>query len=74
MPIEGFEEEILYLLRRMKMRIEHKSQDGAFRKTKLSTSKSSRELKKLEWIVSYKKVRVVTNVGISEGVSRSGCK
>ena len=44
----GFEEEILYLLRRMKGRIEHKRQDGAFRKVKLTVSKSSRELKKLE--------------------------
>ena len=58
----------------MKGIIEHKSQNEAFRKTKLSASKSSRELKKLEWIVSYKKVRVVTNVGISGGASRSGCK
>ena len=34
MPTKGFEEEILYLLRRMKGRIEHKNQDGAYRKTK----------------------------------------
>ena len=75
MLTEGFEKEILYLLRRMKWRIGYKSQDGASRKTKLSASKSSRELKKLEWTISYiKKTRVVTNVDISGGVSRSGCK
>ena len=75
MLTEGFEKEILYLLRRMKGRIGYKSQDGASRKTKLSASKSSRELKKLEWTISYiKKTRVVTNVDISGGVSRSGCK
>ncbi|RVX08890.1 hypothetical protein CK203_011084 [Vitis vinifera] len=74
MPTEGFEEEILYLLRRMKGRIEQKSQNGACRKTKSSASKSSRELKKLKWTVSYKRARVVTNAGMSGGTSGSGCK
>ena len=74
MPTEGFEVEILYLLRRMKGRIEHKRQDGASRKTKLTFSKSSRELKKLEWTISYKKARVDTNVSIFGGASGSGCK
>ena len=74
MPTEGFEEEILYLLRRMKGRIEQKSQNGACRKTKSSASKSSRELKKLEWTMSYKRARVVTNAGMSGGTSGSGCK
>ena len=45
---EEFEEEILYFLRNMKERIDQKEQDEAFRKTKLQSSKSSRELKKLE--------------------------
>ena len=44
----GFEEEILYLLRRMRARIDQKGQDGVSRKTNLKSSKSSRELKKLE--------------------------
>ena len=72
MPIEGFEEEILYLLRRMKGRIEQKSQDGVHRKMKFAASKSSRELKKLEWKVSYKRAKVAT--GMSRGFSGSGCK
>ena len=55
MPTEGYEEEILYLLRRMKGRIDHKRQDRATRKTILKSSKSNRELKKLEWTISYKK-------------------
>ncbi|KAL6329246.1 hypothetical protein AAG906_014858 [Vitis piasezkii] len=50
MPTEGFEKEILYLLRRMKGRIDQKGQDGASRKTKSLPSKFVRELKKLEWI------------------------
>ena len=48
MPTEGFEEKILYLLRRMRGRIDQKGQDGVSRKTNLKSSKSSRELKKLE--------------------------
>ena len=73
-PTERFEEEILYLLRKMKGRIDQKGQNGASRKTKLLSSKSSRELKKLEWTVSYKKARVDTSLGISEGASMLGCK
>ena len=78
MLMEEFEDEISYLLRRMKGIIDYKSQDGASRKMKLSASKSSMELKKLEWTISYKKkikkTRVVTNVDISRGASRLGCK
>ena len=44
----GFEEEILYLLRRMKGRIEKNGKEGVSRKTSLKSSKSNRELKKLE--------------------------
>ena len=68
MPMEGFEEEILYLLR-MKGRIDQKRQDGLSRKTK-----SVRELKKLEWTMSYKKARVDIRLGNSIGASMSGCK
>ena len=68
MPMEGFEEEILYLLR-MKGRIDQKRQDGLSRKTK-----SVRELKKLEWTMSYKKARVDIRLGNSIGASVSGCK
>ena len=58
----GFEEEILYLLRRMRARIDQKGQDGVSRKTNLKSSKSSRELKKLEYTVSYKKTKMGTSV------------
>ena len=74
MPMEGFEKEILCFLRRMKGRIDQNRQDGASRKTKLMSSKSSRELKKLEWTVNHKKTRVDTNLGISGGDFVSGCK
>ena len=74
MPTEGFEEDILYLLRRMKGKIDQKGQDEVSRKTKSLSSKSSRELKKLEWTVSYKKTKVDTSLGISEGASVSRCK
>ena len=74
MPMEGFEEEILYLLRRMKERIDQKRQDGVSRKTKSLSSKSIRELKKLEWTVSYKKARIDIGLGNSIGASMLGCK
>ena len=67
MPTEGFEEEILYFLRRMKGRIEQKGKEGVTRKTSLKSSKSSRELKKLEWTVSYKKAKWVLAWVFSEG-------
>ena len=74
MPAVGFEEEILFLLRRMRGRIEQKSQDREYKKTKSSASKSSRELKKLEWTVSYKRARVASNEGKLGGASGSGYK
>ena len=74
MPTVGFEEEILYILRRMRGRIEQKNQDREYRKTKSSASKSSKELKKLEWTVNYKRARVATNVGKFGGASGLGCK
>ena len=74
MPTEGFEEEILYLLRRMKGRIEQKGKEGVTRKTSLKSSKSNRELKKLEWTVSYKKAKMGSSTGIFGGASGSGCK
>ena len=74
MPMEGFEEEILFLLRRMKGRIDQKGQDGVSRKTKSLSSKAVRELKKLGWTVSYKKARVDTELGNSIRASMSGCK
>ncbi|RVW81134.1 Nicastrin [Vitis vinifera] len=45
LPMEGFEKEILYLLRRMKGRIDQKGKEGVSRKTCLKSSKSSKELK-----------------------------
>ena len=74
MPTKGFEKEILYLLRRMEGRIDQKGQDGASRKTKSLPSKFVRELKKLEWTMSYKKARVDTELGNFVGASLSGCK
>ena len=73
MPTEGFEEEILYLLRRMKGRIDQKGQDGVSRKTNLKSS-TSWELKKLEWTVSYKKAKMGTSMGIFGEASGSRCK
>ena len=72
MPTVGFEEEILYLLRRMRGRIEKKNQDRENNKTKSSVSKSSRELKKLEWTVSYKRAKLDSNEGKFGGASGSG--
>ena len=74
MPTVGFEEEILYLLRRMRGRIEKKNQDRENKKTKSSVSKSSRELKKLEWTVSYKRAKLASNEGKFGGASGSGIK
>ena len=73
MPTESFEEEILYFLRRMKGRIEQKGMEGVTRKTSLKSSKSSRELKKLEWTISYKKAKMGSSVGIFGGAFGSGC-
>ena len=74
MPTVRFEEEILYLLRRMRGRIEKKNQDRENNKTKSSVSKSSRELKKLEWTVSYKKTKLASNEGKFGGASGSRIK
>ena len=74
MPRESFEEEILYILKRMEGIIKQKSKKDVYRKTKSSTSKAKKELKKLEWTVSYKRAIVVTFTGTSGGVSGSGCK
>ena len=48
--------------------------EGVIRKTRLKSSKSSRELKNLEWTVSYKKAKMGSSVGIFRGASGSGCK
>ncbi|RVW88494.1 hypothetical protein CK203_043831 [Vitis vinifera] len=51
--VEGFEEEILFLLKRMKKR---KTQNGKLdgrKKKKLESSKFEKELRKLEWTVNY---------------------
>ena len=74
MPTVGFEEEILYLLRRMRGRIEKKNQGRENKKTKSSVTKSSRELKKLEWTVSYKRAKLVSNEGKFGGASGPGIK
>ena len=56
MPTEGFEGEILFLLKRMKERKLQKekkgNQDGR-KKRKMESSKFERELRKLEWTVNY---------------------
>ncbi|RVW26431.1 hypothetical protein CK203_086137 [Vitis vinifera] len=72
MSTGGFEKEILYFLRRMKVRIEQKGKEGVTRKTSLKSLKSSGELKKLEWTVSYKKAKMGSSVGIFGGASGSG--
>lgn len=74
MPTEGFEEEILYLLRRMKGIIDQKGHNRMFRKAKSLSSKFDKEPKKLEWTASYKKTKVDTELGKSSGASVSRCK
>ena len=54
MPIEGFKEEILYLLKRTKTRIDQRGQAGTNRRTISLPSRFKRELKKLEWTLNYK--------------------
>ena len=49
MPTEGFEGEILFLLRRMKERKVQKGKLEGRKKRKLESSKFERELRKLEW-------------------------
>ena len=56
MPTEGFEGEILFLLRRMKERKIRKGKKGKLegrKKRKFISSKFKRELRKLEWTVNY---------------------
>ena len=53
MLTEGFEGEILFLLRRMKERKVQKGKLEGRKKRKLESSKFKRELRKLEWTVNY---------------------
>ena len=51
--MEGFEGEILFLLKRMKERKIQKGNLDGRKRRKLETSKFERELRKLEWTVNY---------------------
>ena len=53
MPIEGFEEEILTLLNKIKKRKGREGQALSKRTSKFVSSYFERELKKLEWFVKY---------------------
>ncbi|RVW67644.1 hypothetical protein CK203_063068 [Vitis vinifera] len=53
MPTEGFEGEILFLLKRMKERKLQKGKLDGRKRRKLELSKFERELRKLEWTVNY---------------------
>ena len=53
MPTEGFEGEILFLLKRMKERKLQKGKLDGRKRKKLESSKFERELRKLEWTVNY---------------------
>ena len=53
MPTEGFEGEILFLLKRMKERKLQKGKLNGRKRKKLESSKFERELRKLEWTVNY---------------------
>ena len=53
MPTEGFEGEILFLLKRMKERKLQKGKLNGRKRKKLESSKLERELRKLEWTVNY---------------------
>ena len=51
--MEGFEGEILFLLKRMKERKLQKGKLDGRKRRKLESSKFERELRKLEWTVNY---------------------
>lgn len=53
MSIEGFEGEILMLLKKMKERKDEKGKGNGRRRKQLESSRGERELKKLEWPVNY---------------------
>ncbi|RVX19200.1 hypothetical protein CK203_008571 [Vitis vinifera] len=53
MPTEGFEGEILFLLKRMTERKLQKGKLDGRKRRKLELSKFERELRKLEWTVNY---------------------
>ena len=56
MPTEGFEREIMFLLKRMKEKKLQKGKKGKLdgrKKRKLEFSKFERELRNLEWTVNY---------------------
>ncbi|RVW76104.1 hypothetical protein CK203_049140 [Vitis vinifera] len=76
MPIEGFKEEILYLLKRTKTRIDQRGQAGTNRRTISLPSRFERELKKLEWTLNYKgssKHWVLKFVGLEAEVYSISC-
>ncbi|RVW19017.1 hypothetical protein CK203_095026 [Vitis vinifera] len=53
MPMEGFEGEILFLLKRMKEKKLQKGKLNGRKRKKLESSKFEIELRKLEWTVNY---------------------
>ena len=53
MPTEGFEGEILFLLKRMKEKKLQKGKLNGRKRKKLESSKFEIELRKLEWTVNY---------------------
>lgn len=58
MPIEGFEEEILTLLNKIKKRKGQEGQALSKRTSKFVSSHFERELKKLEWFVKYQGIKL----------------
>ena len=74
MLMEGFEREILHLLRRMKERIDQKGHAGPNRRANSLSFRFERELKKLEWIVNYKGFSTSSGLGKSGGAFVSGCR
>ena len=67
MPTEGFEDEILHLIRRMKERIDQRRPEGTTRRARSMSSKFERELKKLERTMSYKRARNDSGLDKSDG-------
>ena len=53
MPMEGFEGEILFFLKRMKERKLQKGKMNGRKRKKLESSKFERELRNLEWTMNY---------------------
>lgn len=53
MLTKGYEEEILVLLKKMKMRKDQKTQIAGIKRSKIGSSRFDRELRRLEYSISW---------------------